>query len=56
METVSRTVAGSTTSGAPQNSGSRKEGKQAVRMTLLSCHRFRSNEVRLWLRLIAQCH
>jgi len=22
-------------------------------MTLLSCHRFRSNEVRLWLRLIA---
>ena len=30
-----------------------KEGKQAVRMTRLSCHRFRSNEVRLWLSLIA---
>jgi len=30
-----------------------KEGKQAVKMTRLSCHRFRSNEVRLWLRLIA---
>jgi hypothetical protein len=27
--------------------------KQAVKMTRLSCHRFRSNEVRLWLRLIA---
>ena len=26
-----------------------KEGKQAVAMTRLSCHRFRSNEVRLWL-------
>lgn len=26
-----------------------KEGKQAVKMTRLSCHRFRSNEVRLWL-------
>jgi len=26
-----------------------KQGKQAVRMTRLSCHRFRSNEVRLWL-------
>jgi hypothetical protein len=26
-----------------------KEGKQAVSMTRLSCHRFRSNEVRLWL-------
>jgi hypothetical protein len=25
-----------------------KEGKQAVKMTRLSCHRFRSNEVRLW--------
>ena len=24
-----------------------KEGKQAVKMTRLSCHRFRSNEVRL---------
>ena len=28
-----------------------KEGKQAVKMTRLSCHRFRSNEVRLWLSL-----
>jgi hypothetical protein len=30
-----------------------KEGKQAVKMTRLSCHRFRSNEVRLWLCVIA---
>jgi hypothetical protein len=30
-----------------------KEGKQAVRMTRLSCHRFRSNEVRLGLSVIA---
>jgi hypothetical protein len=30
-----------------------REGKQAVRMTRLSCHRFRANEVRLWLCLIA---
>ena len=30
-----------------------KEGKQAVKMTRLSCHRFRSNEVRLRLTLIA---
>jgi hypothetical protein len=30
-----------------------KEGKQAVKVTRLSCHRFRSNEVRLWLSLIA---
>jgi hypothetical protein len=30
-----------------------KEGKQAVKMTRLSCHRFRSNEVRLLLSLIA---
>jgi hypothetical protein len=29
-----------------------KEGKPAVKMTRLS-HRFRSNEVRLWLSLIA---
>ena len=29
-----------------------KEGKQAVKMTRLSCHRFRSNEVRLWLSVI----
>ena len=30
-----------------------KEGKQAAKMTRLSCHRFRANEVRLWLSLIA---
>jgi hypothetical protein len=30
-----------------------KEGKQVVKMTRLSCHRFRSNEVWLWLSLIA---
>ena len=30
-----------------------KEGKQAVKMTRLSCHRFRSNEVRLWLTILA---
>ncbi len=30
-----------------------KEGKQAVQMTRLSCHRSRSNEVRLWLSRIA---
>ena len=30
-----------------------KEGKQAVKMTRLSCHRFRSNEVWLWLSVIA---
>src|ERR1017187_1891436 len=30
-----------------------KEGKQAVKMTRLSCHRFRSNQVRLALSLIA---
>src|SRR5271163_5345439 len=30
-----------------------KEAKQAVAMTRLSCHRFRANEVRLWLSLIA---
>ncbi len=30
-----------------------KAGKQAVKMTRLSCHRFRSNEVRLWLSVIA---
>jgi Transposase DDE domain group 1 len=30
-----------------------KEGKQAVKMTRLSCHRFRSNQVRLWLSIIA---
>ena len=30
-----------------------KEGKLAMKMTRLSCHRFRSNEVRLWLSVIA---
>jgi hypothetical protein len=30
-----------------------KEGKQAGKMTRLSCHRFRSNEVRLRLSVIA---
>ena len=30
-----------------------KEGQQAVKMTRLSCHRFRSNEVWLWLSVIA---
>ena len=30
-----------------------KEGKQAVAMTRLSCHRFRANQVRLWLSVIA---
>ncbi len=30
-----------------------KEGKQVVAMTRLSCHRFRANEVRLWLSVIA---
>jgi len=30
-----------------------KESKQAVKMTRLSCHRFRSNEVRLWLSVLA---
>ncbi len=29
-----------------------KEGKQAVKMTRLSCHRFRSNQVRLALSLL----
>ena len=31
-----------------------KEGNQAVKMTRLSCHRFRSNEVRLWLSAVRQ--
>jgi hypothetical protein len=30
-----------------------KEGKLAVSWTGLSCHRFRGNEVRLWLSVIA---
>jgi hypothetical protein len=29
-----------------------REGKQAVKITRLSCHRFRSDEVRLWLSVI----
>jgi len=29
-----------------------REGEQAVKMTRLSCHRFRSNEVRLWLSVL----
>jgi hypothetical protein len=29
-----------------------KEGKQAVALTRLSCHRFRANEVRLWLNVL----
>jgi len=29
------------------------KGKQVVKLTRLSCHRFRSNEVRLWLSVIA---
>jgi hypothetical protein len=30
-----------------------KEGKQAVKMTRLSCHHFRGNEVRSWLSSLA---
>lgn len=30
-----------------------KEGKQAVKMTRLSWHRFRASEVPLWLSVIA---
>jgi len=30
-----------------------RQGKQAVKMMRLSCHRFRANEVRLWLSVIA---
>lgn len=30
-----------------------EEGNQPVKMTRLSCHRFRSNEVRLWLSVMA---
>ena len=30
-----------------------KEGEQAAHWTGLSCHRFRSNEVRLWLSVLA---
>ena len=30
-----------------------KAGKEAVKLTRLSCHRFRANQVRLWLSVIA---
>ena len=30
-----------------------KEGKPALKMTRWSCHRLRSNEVRLWLSVVA---
>ncbi len=30
-----------------------RTGKEAVKLTRLSCHRFRANEVRLWLSVIA---
>jgi hypothetical protein len=30
-----------------------KDGKRAVKMTRLSCHRFCGNEVRLWLSILA---
>lgn len=30
-----------------------KEGKQSVKLPRLSCHRFRTNQVRLWLNVIA---
>jgi len=30
-----------------------KAGREAVKLTRLSCHRFRANEVRLWLSVIA---
>lgn len=30
-----------------------KQDKQAVKITRLSCHRFRPNEVRIWLSVIA---
>lgn len=30
-----------------------KEGKQAVKLTRLSCHRFQANEARLWLSVLA---
>ena len=35
------------------NDAERLAGKQAVKMTRLSCHRFRSNQVRLALSLLA---
>jgi len=33
--------------------GTAEQWRQAVKMTRLSCHRFRPNEVRLWLSVIA---
>jgi hypothetical protein len=30
-----------------------RAGKEAVKLTRLSCHRFRANKVRLWLSVIA---
>jgi hypothetical protein len=38
---------------AEQDQGRIKEGKQAAAMTRLACYRFRANEVRLWLSVIA---
>jgi hypothetical protein len=37
----------------PPNSRRARVLSQPVQMTRLSCHRFRSNEVRLWLSVIA---
>jgi hypothetical protein len=39
--------------GAPPPSHKPQEGRQAVKMTRLSCHRFRSHEVRRWRSVIA---
>ena len=43
---------GFTTSAGPRSNGS-SEGKQAAHWTRLSCHRFRANEVRLQLSVLA---
>jgi hypothetical protein len=37
----------------PSNDNLERQVAQAVKMTRLSCHRFRAKEVRLWLSLIA---
>jgi hypothetical protein len=37
----------------PETEWQKELGKEVVKMTRLSCHRFRSNEVRLWLSVIA---
>jgi len=42
-----------TSPGATRRECCSAEGKQAVKLTRLSCHRFRSNEVRLALSVIA---